>query len=259
MEDENSIYSKEVRCREDRDKGKSRVRCLMKNPKTPGYAKQLVMSDLVYIHEKDCQIFSEKNIIDFYKQVIFNYTFLNDDRFRKAVIFAGKRNIKDMNGKTVLQAYAQYGQDNTLLARIVSNKIGRDISQDKKIVKNYRSYVSHSQKIKGIWGKLFASSKLWLHSIKNAANKVKNIFDIKPFHGWHTKTYDAQKEGLDFLIAAKKAGNKKAFRDFFKIIRLKEDLTRTPGIAGRKKAHKVVDNIMEFAGANFRNELCHKK
>jgi len=220
----------------------------MNDSKIAGIVKQVIVGQLAQIYKRCPNLLAKKDIIDFYKKIVFNYTFLNDKRLRKAAIFAGKRNIKDMNGKTVLQVYAQYGQDSGLLAQIVSNKV----SEDKTVIKNYLSYKPDPRKVKDIYGKFFVTSKLLLcSSMKNVANKVKNLFC--------TKKWDTKKEGLDYLIATKKVGNKRAFRDFVNSEIVKKDLTRAPGISGRKNAHKAVANILEFTGADFGNKLYHRK
>ena len=242
--DEDSTYRKNLRFRDGLYKKSSRILYLMKNPKTPGYTKQLVMSDLVYIYEKNSLVFS--GMRDFYKEIVFNYTFLNDERFRKAAIFAGKRNIKDRNGKTVLQAYAQYGQDNGLLAQIASSKVGGD----KKAIKNYFSYKPDPRRVKSICNKFFVVSKLLSRYMKSAANKVKNLF--------YTEKYDAQKESLNYLLAAKKAGNKKGFRDFANREIIKGYVARVAQNPDKKQERKVTENIMEFAGADFGNKLYYR-
>ena len=70
-----------------------------------------------------------------------------------------------------------------------------------------------------------------------------------------TQKHNPKKESLDYLLAAKKVGNKKAFRDF-----LNSEIVKgyVPHIVKNSES-KVVDNIMEFAGADFGNKLYHKK
>ena len=70
------------------------IRKLIESKKTPGFAKQLVMSDLIFIHQNFKEFICEKAIIDLYKHIAFNYTFLNDSRFASALAFAESKDGK---------------------------------------------------------------------------------------------------------------------------------------------------------------------
>ncbi|KKP24678.1 MAG: hypothetical protein UR12_C0052G0002 [candidate division TM6 bacterium GW2011_GWF2_30_66] len=85
---------------------------LIKSKETPGFAKQLVLPDLISIHEVYPEIVSFEDIKYFYKYVAFNYTFLNDERFAKAVEFAKIKEIKDICARTVDQAREVYKEEN---------------------------------------------------------------------------------------------------------------------------------------------------
>jgi len=80
--------------------------------KTPGFAKQLALPDLIAIHKKIPTYITEKNIKTFYKYVAFNYTFLHDTRFSRAVEFAEANGITDIYKRTVEQARQVYKAEN---------------------------------------------------------------------------------------------------------------------------------------------------
>jgi len=85
---------------------------LIYSKKTPGFAKQLSMPILVFIHETYPECITEKEIKTLYKYIAFNYTFLNDARFEKAVEFAKDKKLQDIYGRTVSQAYKIYDETN---------------------------------------------------------------------------------------------------------------------------------------------------
>jgi hypothetical protein len=89
-----------------------KIKKLIGGKQVPGFAKQLIMPDLIIIHEKFKEFISDNDIADFYKHIAFNYTFLNDDRFVKAVEFAKNKDIKDIYGRTVVQAREVYKEGN---------------------------------------------------------------------------------------------------------------------------------------------------
>ena len=72
----------------------------------------MIISDLVFIYENFHNLITEKDMRTFYAYIAFNYTFLHDVRFLKAVEFAKARDLVDTYGRTVVQANEIYKKEN---------------------------------------------------------------------------------------------------------------------------------------------------
>lgn len=90
----------------------SGIRKSIEAKEVPGFAKQLIIPELIKISKKFPDFVSENYIVWFYRYIAFNYTFLNDKKFVPAVEFAKNLEIKDMYGRTIDQAGEVYRQEN---------------------------------------------------------------------------------------------------------------------------------------------------
>ena len=89
-----------------------KIKKLFYSKRTPGFAKQLIMPDLVLIHKNFSTFVTEKDIRAFYRYIAFNYTFLHDTRFLTAVEFAKSKDFKDIRGRTIQEAEQVYKEEN---------------------------------------------------------------------------------------------------------------------------------------------------
>lgn len=99
----------------------NKIKNSFKDFAVPGFSKQLVLGDLVEMHKKYDKFIDQKLILDLYKSVVFNYTFLNDKRFEKALAFAQEKNIVDICSKTVEQEKSLYSPENKGLKSFTCN------------------------------------------------------------------------------------------------------------------------------------------
>jgi len=222
------------------------IKNLMQDRKTPGYAKQLVMSDLVRLHQQYPLVITQEDILGFYKKIAFNYVFLRDDQFRGAIEFAFRYNITDRDGNTVLQASSKYGMDSERLANMMLQK--GDFYRRENMFRNYLSQTSTPNR--GVWGKVASTPHVLVNSAKNMAARAKNIFSRK------TEQYNSGQDVIRALNNAKKQGNKKNFRDLANMSLVMDDLKKIEvDGAGTTLPDELVAKIIGYSPNDFGNKI----
>jgi len=83
-----------------------KINKLMLDPLTPIYTKQLALPSLLEYHQTCPEHLTNKQLLAYCNQIVFNYTFFSDKQYKKIRNFAIKHNAKDICGKSILVAAA---------------------------------------------------------------------------------------------------------------------------------------------------------
>ena len=77
---------------------------LMRDPRTPLFAKQSALPYLLRYHRIYPKRIPENKLLAYYKEILFNYRFFTDNRFKQVLEFAIKVGAKDKKDRSVLDA-----------------------------------------------------------------------------------------------------------------------------------------------------------
>ena len=224
------------------------IKKLINSKATPGFSKQLVLSDLVSLHKQYPRVITEKNIKQFYKKVAFNYTFLEDNRFRGARDFAKNNNIRDIFGRTILQSCGKHGIETQL--NVISEK--GYFYGTKNIFRSFNAKVLNRNLLSKAVYMLKSLGKTIAKTTKKIVNNAKNIILRKtPYI-----KYDGEQDILNTLSEAKKSRNKKVFRNIANTFLVMDNLKK---IRFDKENHTLPDEIaaeiINFSGTDFGMKL----
>jgi len=75
---------------------------LMRDPRTPLFAKQSALPYLLRYHRIYPKRIPENKLLAYYKEILFNYRFFTDNRFKQVLEFAIKVGAKDKKDRSVL-------------------------------------------------------------------------------------------------------------------------------------------------------------
>jgi len=218
---------------------------IISDPETPGYAKMLVLPQLIQLwtdHNAVCRqnnICTHDDIISLYQFIEFNHSFLHEQAFRPAVAFAHRHKILDMKGNSLFETTIQHGTDERFSATI-SHTLATTpgLYRTDNVLRSWLAKQPTPTKKTGFLRNIFTKAislftRLQNNFIATPNNKKRNI----------TQQYT---QALD---DAKQNKNKKRFRGLINPLIVNSHLRQT------NLPDELAGHIMGYAGTDFGNRL----